>query len=86
MRAAALAGAMTAGIPRPPSSMPGARFQKLSCTPSREKYRSWAARRIMPPVSSQREPSRSERRPASGAMTMIRPVIGRNVAPASTGV
>ena len=39
----------------------------------------------MPPVSSQREPRRSESRPASGATNMISAVIGRKAAPALTG-
>ena len=39
----------------------------------------------MPPVSSQREPYRSDSRPAIGAVTMIRIVIGRNRTPVSSG-
>ena len=37
LRPAAVAGAIAAPMPAPPSSMPGTRLQKLSSTPSREK-------------------------------------------------
>ena len=39
----------------------------------------------MPPPTSQREPTRSVERARRGAIRMIRSVIGRKLAPASTG-
>ena len=40
---------------------------------------------VIPPPTSQREPKRSESRPACGAIRMISTVIGRNDAPVCTG-
>ncbi len=40
---------------------------------------------VIPPPISQRDPTRSDSRPAIGAMRMISIVIGRNAAPACVG-
>src|SRR6185436_7365344 len=82
--AAAELGVIVIDMPNPPSTSAGRSTQNVESAESWLKYASWTARSTMPPVISQREPQRSDARPASGAIRMIRTVIGRNAAPAST--
>jgi len=82
--AAAVVGVITIAIPNPPTSSPGRMSQKFELASRREKIRSEIERRTIPPPISQREPTRSEYFPATGATRMMRMVIGRNDAPVCT--
>ena len=75
---------MTSAIPSPPTIRPGKMFQKSELASRREKMKSDRESKIIPTPISQREPTRSENFPATGAMRMIRTVIGRNDAPVCT--
>ena len=83
--AAAGVGVIVRAIPTPPTIRPGKRSHHVPFSPSREKIRSDPATRVIPIPTSQREPTLSEYFPASGAIRMIRIVIGRKLAPAFVG-
>ena len=83
--AVAVTGAIVTDMPIPPRIIAGRRPQKVSVPPIREKRKSEPASTVIPPVTSQRGPTRSDSRPACGAIRMIRSVQGRNEAPAWIG-
>ncbi len=83
--AAAVIGVIVLAMPIPPIRRAGTMSQNPDVASSREKRTSEPASRVSPPAISQREPTRSDSLPAIGATTMIRTVIGRKIAPASTG-
>src|SRR5215211_5267619 len=79
--AAAVVGAITVAIPKPPTSRPGRIAHHDDSASSVANSVSDTASNVMPPAISQRGPTRSEIFPAAGATRMIRIVIGRKVAP-----
>src|SRR6059058_3975668 len=83
--AADVIGDITSAIPTPPMSIGGSSTQYELCTPRRCQSRLPIPSSVIPAPISQRDPILSERFPAIGAMSTIRMVIGRNVAPAFVG-
>ena len=78
-----MVGVIVSAMPMPPTTSAGTIDQKRLPWSSCANSTSETASSDMPPPISQREPTRSEARPATGASRMIRNVIGRKSAPVS---
>ena len=76
--AAAVIGVITIAIPNPPMRSPGKTSQKFEVWSSRGEDQERDREEHHPAAMSQREPTRSECFPATGATRMMRTVIGRN--------
>ena len=84
--AVAVVGVIASAIPNPPARSPGSTFQKFELWSSCANRSSDSVTRLNPAPISQREPIRSDRRPACGATRMISTVIGRKIAPVCVGL
>ena len=87
LSAAAVIGVIVVAMPTPPRIIPGRSARSTTSRAAAARRRAASSRTsVMPAVISQREPSRSDDRPANGATRMISTVIGRKAAPARTAL